>query len=155
ILFLGLVSCNSGEKKDDKKAERKTFTEVEVETIFTDSVSIRAIELMGSSVAFAGTGGYFGIYNSAEGRPKLNRQMKDSLYPEFRAVASTSNDFFMLSVANPALLYKTGDRGDMELVYTEENEKVFYDAMIFWNDREGIAMGDPTEDCLSIIITRD
>ena len=43
----------------------------------------------------------------------------------------------------------------MEEVYFESNDKVFYDAMTFWNDREGIAMGDPTENCLSIIITRN
>ncbi len=86
---------------------------------------------------------------------RLNRQQYDSIYPEFRAVAGTSEDFFMLSVGNPALLYKTGDSGKMELVYKEENEKVFYDAMTFWNDKEGIAMGDPVENCLSVIITRD
>jgi len=40
-------------------------------------------------------------------------------------------------------------------VYVEKGEGVFYDAIAFWNDAEGIAMGDPTEDCLSIIITRD
>ncbi len=27
--------------------------------------------------------------------------------------------------------------------------------MAFWNDNEGIAIGDPTEECMSIIITRD
>ncbi len=32
---------------------------------------------------------------------------------------------------------------------------MFYDALDFWNDLEGIAIGDPTEDCMSIIITRD
>ncbi len=61
----------------------------------------------------------------------------------------------MLSVENPALLYKTGDAGQMELVYKEVHEKVFYDAMQFWNDQEGIAIGDPTDDCLSIITTLD
>jgi len=43
----------------------------------------------------------------------------------------------------------------MELVYKEDHEKVFYDAMAFWNNEEGIAMGDPTDNCISIIITRD
>lgn len=43
----------------------------------------------------------------------------------------------------------------MKLVYAEENEAVFYDAMTFWNNEEGIAMGDPTADCLSILTTRD
>ena len=27
--------------------------------------------------------------------------------------------------------------------------------MDFWNDQEGIAIGDPTDDCMSVIITRD
>jgi photosystem II stability/assembly factor-like uncharacterized protein len=61
----------------------------------------------------------------------------------------------MLSVENPALLYKTGDAGRMQLVYKEDHDKVFYDAIDFWNNQEGIAIGDPTEDCMSIIITRD
>jgi photosystem II stability/assembly factor-like uncharacterized protein len=41
------------------------------------------------------------------------------------------------------------------LVYEEKHEKVFYDSMQFWNAQEGIAIGDPTADCFSIIITRD
>ena len=39
----------------------------------------------------------------------------------------------------------------MQLVYKEQNEKVFYDAMAFWNDEEGMAIGDPVENCMSII----
>lgn len=61
----------------------------------------------------------------------------------------------MLSVESPALLYKTGDQGKMELVYTEDGEGVFYDSLTFWNDSEGIAVGDTVDGCLSIIITRD
>ena len=110
---------------------------------------------MGEDLAFAGSNGAYGIYNSRQDQVRVSRQQYDSIYPEFRAVAGTSQDFFMLSVANPALLYKTGDSGNMELVYKEEGEKVFYDAMTFWNDKEGIAMGDPVGNCLSIIITRD
>lgn len=154
LFFLAVIlltACNSERKKE----ERSAFSEVEVQTLLEDSISIRAIEIMGQDLAFAGSDGYYGIYNSADKEVKLNRQQYDSIYPEFRAVASTSNDFFMLSVANPALLYKTGDAGEMELVYKEEDEKVFYDSMIFWNDKEGIAMGDPVENCLSIIITRN
>ncbi|HSP41079.1 MAG TPA: hypothetical protein VLN46_06560, partial [Gillisia sp.] len=43
----------------------------------------------------------------------------------------------------------------MELVYREDHEDAFYDAMTFWNNEEGIAMGDPTDECLSVIVTRD
>ena len=35
------------------------------------------------------------------------------------------------------------------------HEKVFYDSMKFFNALDGIAVGDPTEDCLSVILTND
>jgi photosystem II stability/assembly factor-like uncharacterized protein len=41
------------------------------------------------------------------------------------------------------------------LVYNETNEKAFYDSMQFWDDENGIAVGDPTEHCMSILITKD
>ncbi len=151
LLTLVLVGCGSEEKVE----KRTPFTEVYIETILEDSISVRAIEVMGKDLAFAGNNGIYGIYNSGPGQWNINYQSYDTIQPEFRAVASTPSDYFMLSIGNPALLYKTGDSGRMELVYKEENEKVFYDAMTFWNAKEGIAMGDPTENCLSIIITRD
>lgn len=154
VISLALAGCNSTEKKEEV-VEDSDFSAVTVKDVFVDSIGIRAIEIMGDHVAFAGTDGKFGMYNSTTGETTVNIQKFDSLSPEFRSVASTASDFFMLSVADPALLYKTGDDGNMQLVYKEEGEDVFYDAITFWNNREGIAMGDPTDGCLSVIITRD
>ena len=151
LISIAFIACNSNHKEPAKTA----FSAVEIETLYKDSVSIRAIEIIGPNVAFAGSNGMYGLYNAAQNKTKVSRKKYDSIYPEFRAVASTPNDFFMLSVANPALLFKTGDAGNMKLVYKEEHEKVFYDSMIFWNDKEGMAMGDPVENCLSVIISRD
>ncbi|QLE02078.1 oxidoreductase [Galbibacter sp. BG1] len=152
ILILGLlllVACGK------EKFIPNNYSEVVVEEIYSDSVSIRALTLMQGSVGFAGSGNIFGIYNIPEAKVITQKMKQDSLALEFRAVASTNTDFFMLTVGNPALLYKTGDNGAMELVYREDHEKVFYDAMKFWNDKEGIAMGDPIANCMSIIVTRD
>jgi photosystem II stability/assembly factor-like uncharacterized protein len=107
------------------------------------------------TLAFAANKGVFGSIDLATGQIRTGIQQQDSLLPEFRAVAHTTADFFMLSAGNPALLYKTGDTGSMELVYRESDSLVFYDAMKFWNDREGIAVGDSMDGCLSVIITRD
>ncbi len=151
LLAIGgvLLSC-------EPKMESYHYTSVAVETVFADSVSIRAIEFLDeNTLAFAGSKGIYGSVNVTTGKVRTNTMRHDSITPEFRAVAHTSSDFFMLSVASPALLYKTGDNGEMELVYKEEGEGVFYDAMKFWNDQEGIAVGDTTDGCLSIIITRD
>jgi photosystem II stability/assembly factor-like uncharacterized protein len=41
------------------------------------------------------------------------------------------------------------------LVYREDHESVFYDSMTFLNSKDGIALGDPTDNCLSLLMTRD
>ena len=143
-----LFSCSS-------KEEHRSFTKVDVEILYSDSLSIRAIEIMGNSLAFAANKGIFGSVDLATSKVRTNQQLFDTLVPEFRAIAHTTTDFFMLSIAEPALLYKTGSQGSMELVYKETGTGVFYDAMTFWNDLEGIAIGDYVNGCLSILITRD
>ena len=148
LLFFLSISCSEYQKN-------KPFTSVKIEPIFEDSLSIRAIEIMGNSLAFAANKGTFGTLDLSTGRVRTNIEKYHTNIPEFRAVAFNATDFFMLSVANPALLYKTGEDGKMDLVYIEEGEGVFYDAMTFWNNKEGIAIGDSVDGCLSIIITRD
>lgn len=159
VLILALLSCKNSserEKEEFPESKRSFFTEVEQEIILqNDSLSIRAIQVVGNDVAIAGNHGVFGFYNSKTGKWKTNIQKYEDYVPEFRSIANTSQDFFFLSVASPALLFKTGNSGELELVYKEDDEKAFYDAMAFWNDTEGIAMGDPTDSCISIIITRD
>ncbi|UII75494.1 oxidoreductase [Flagellimonas sp. HMM57] len=147
--FLLIVGCASEEKI-------KTFSSVAIKTVYTDSVSIRAIEFLDKqTLAFAGSNGMYGSVNTNTDKVRGNVQKQDSILPEFRGVGHTNADFFMLSVANPALLYKTGENGQMELVYQEDGEGVFYDALKFWNTTEGIAVGDSMNGCLSILITRD
>ncbi|WP_318308998.1 WD40/YVTN/BNR-like repeat-containing protein [Flagellimonas crocea] len=149
LAVLVLFSCAQEPKK-------QPFQSVAVTPVFQDSVSIRAITFLdGRTLAFAGSNGMYGTVDVSSNKVRANTQYYDSITPNFRAVGGTSEDFFMLSIESPALLYKTGDEGKMELVYTEEGEGVFYDSLAFWNDTEGIAVGDTVEGCLSILITRD
>src|SRR5690606_25845058 len=152
VLFIVLSSC-----KHNENPVKSEFSSVEVEEIFTDnSLSIRAIDVASDkTLAFAANNGVFGLYNPQTEAWSTARQNYDTLNLQFRAVARTDNDFFMLTVENPALLFKTGETGEMEVVYKEVHDKVFYDALSFWNSQEGIAIGDPTDGCMSIIITRD
>ncbi|WP_339666429.1 oxidoreductase [Maribacter arcticus] len=148
LILILLASCS-------KVSKPIVFTSVEVSEVYTDSLSIRAIEIMGNSLAFAANKGTFGTVDLTTGKVRANIEKYHTTIPQFRAVAHTSNDFFMLSIESPALLYKTGKNGRMELVYVEEGEGVFYDAMTFLNDMEGIAVGDSIDGCLSIITTSD
>ena len=152
ILVVFLFSCG---KKEIFKP--RNFSKVEIEILLKDSLlSIRAIDIMNdNSLAFAANNGVFGLFNNQTQSWKTSIQKHDTLDLHFRSAAHTETDFFILSIDNPALLYKTGDKGIMELVYMEEGEGVFYDSMNFWNNDEGIAVGDSTDGCLSVIITRD
>ena len=152
FLFTAVLSC----KHEEENVEHK-ITSVEIEESYSDSaLSIRAIDVASDkSIAFAANDGVFGLYNPLTDQWATATQSYDSINLQFRAVARTVNDFFMLSIESPALLFKTGETGAMEVVYREDHDKAFYDAMRFWNSEEGIAIGDPTEDCMSIIITRD
>ncbi|WP_339917722.1 oxidoreductase [Yeosuana marina] len=155
-LFLLLLAFYFGCKQAVTITPRN-FTSVEIKPLYTDSLlSIRAIDILDDkSLAFAANNGAFGLYNPMKDSWMISKQTFDSLNLHFRAVAHTATDFFMLSIESPALLFKTGDTGRMQLVYREDGVGVFYDAMTFWNNQEGIAVGDSVGGCLSIIITRD
>ncbi|RDY61217.1 WD40/YVTN/BNR-like repeat-containing protein [Flagellimonas nanhaiensis] len=149
LLTIVFISC-----ADQKRQQQ--FEKVTVLPVYEDSVSIRAITFLDSrTLAFAGSKGIYGTVDVTNHKIRANVQQYDSITPQFRAVGKISEDFFMLSIESPALLYKTGENGTMELVYKEEGEGVFYDSLTFWNDLEGIAVGDTVDGCLSMIITRD
>ncbi len=83
----------------------------------------------------------FGFYDLDKKEKFEDHIYRDTLKLEFRSIAQTSKDVFLLSVGNPALLYSVSKKTQkVKLVYKEVNPKVFYDSMQFWNDKEGIAI---------------
>ena len=150
LICLILLSCTP-----TKKLSTTKFTSVLVEDIFKYDMSIRAIEIHDDTLSFAGSNSRFGQIDLKKNSSYVERIIKDSLKLEFRSIAHTSQGLFIMSVGSPALLYRIGASDVKTIVYEEKGEGVFYDAMRFWNDREGIAIGDVVDGCLSIIITRD
>lgn len=128
-----------------------------VEQYDLPETSIRAIEVVDDNTLwFAGSGGKYGrIIN---GEMQLDSIEHKGNSPHFRSIAYNGQFIFLLSIEDPALLFKIDPEqslGNYELVYQESNPKVFYDSMIFFDPQNGIAMGDPTENCLSILRTKD
>jgi len=138
-----------------KEITPRGFTTISIEEITVDSASIRAIHvLQDSTLFFAASDGLIGMSLGFKNELLTTKIKHDTIAPHFRAIASNGKSIFALSIGNPALLFKY-EESESELVYKEEHEKVFYDAMAFFDAKNGIAMGDPTEDCLSIILTND
>ena len=125
--------------------------------IFQIDCSIRALELENDSTCwFAGSKNKFGYTNDYGKTWKENVIKYDTFNLEFRSISVTTNSIFILSVASPALLFKIDKKTlNYKLVYKETNEKAFYDSMQFWDDENGIAVGDPTANCMSIVLTKD
>lgn len=151
LIALVLYSC--GDKNKEYKA---SFEKVTADTLLQDKISIRALSIDGDKAWYAGSGGKYG-YVSLNGNKDLNGVISgDTILPEFRAIAQNESDIFVLNAGSPAMLYKISkDLKAVSKVYTEAGEKVFYDSMKFYNNTDGIAMGDPTDGCLSVIVTED
>lgn len=153
LLSLILVGCHSS-KKMIQYTNQLTLDSKEIKSVNT---SIRALEVVNEqTVWFTGSGGVYG-YTQDGGRSwTIDSLGTPEERPHFRAISVTSEAVFLLSIATPALLYKSTDHGaNWKIVHKDTHPDIFYDAMTFWNDQEGIAMGDPTAGCLSILITRD
>lgn len=124
---------------------------------FDIDCSIRAIEVENETTCwFAGDKNTFGFTkNSGESWQSYIIEY-DSLDLQFRSIAMTPDAVFVLSIGSPALIFKIDKQTlKYELVYKEVGEKVFYDSMKFWDNENGIAVGDPTENCMSVLLTKD
>ncbi|WP_369449873.1 WD40/YVTN/BNR-like repeat-containing protein [Algibacter lectus] len=158
LVLLSLLSCGNHYQLPEKQ-----FSTVVVRHLLVDSLlNVRALEIVkenNGGVFFLTSNGKAGhIYNSDTDK-RLNivypiAVAPDSIKNNFRSLAVTSKNGFGLSIESPARLYRIKN-DEKRLVYQENHSKAFYDALDFWNDQEGIAIGDPTNTCLSIIITRD
>ncbi|WP_313807901.1 oxidoreductase [Flavobacterium sp.] len=133
-----------------------SFTTVAVDTLLAEKLSIRTLVIDNNKVWYAANNGNYGNIDLKDGKRFVGHIQKDTLKLEFRSMAQTEDNIFVLAIGNPGLLYRIS-KGEsaVALVYEEKGEKVFYDAINFWNENEGIAIGDPTEDCFSLLITRD
>ncbi|WP_397363143.1 oxidoreductase [Olleya sp. R77988] len=171
VLLIGIGGCGIGvgKYKPEPKPIKKSFSSVEIETLLQDStLNVRALEIRKrDTVVFYATSngrivpiwdnflGYYGNNNENFYRYDFY-SLKDSTTQNYRSLAILEKSIFALSIGSPALLFKLdADLEKNKVVYQENHPKAFYDSMEFWNDQEGIAIGDPTDDCMSVIITRD
>ena len=156
LCFIALLTaCSSGSGLEEEQLP--TALSISSMDTFPIPSSIRALEVVNdSTVWFAGSEGIYG-YTKDGGRSWYTDSLRwDTLKPHFRSIAVTADAVYLLSIASPALLFRSTDEGKSWLnVYREDDPAAFYDAMTFWDAQNGIAMGDPTDGCLSVIRTRD
>ncbi len=132
----------------------RTIEDISISTYTINDESIRAIHAVNEQkLCFVTSKGTIGFTDNGVDF-KTYELKNDSILPNFRSMAFNGTDYFALSIGNPALLYRYS-QNKHHLVYKEVHEKVFYDSMAFFDALNGIAMGDPIDQCLSIIRSND
>ena len=157
LFFILTFSCGENTKNNSGIISQINREQLQIQC-FPMTCSIRAITAIDeNSMWFGGSDGQYG-YTEDGGTTWHIDSIQSDKNPklEFRGIAKTSTALFLFAVGSPALLFKSEDKGkNWTLVYEENHPSAFYDAIAFWDDQEGIAMGDPTDECLSIILTND
>lgn len=153
MILMGLFSCKTEltDSNHEPQLPSPTFQTFEVAS------SVRALEVLASGeVWYAGSNGQYG-YSSNGGIDWVRDSFLLEDRPmEFRSIASTREAIFLLATESPAMLFKSTDKGrQWQLVYREDHPACYYNAMTFWDDTDGIAVGDPIDGCLSILLTTD
>lgn len=151
IVFILSTSCKSTSSAGDE-----AFKSVTIDTVLNDKISVRALLFDKDKIWYSGDKSRLGYYDFKTLTHVQKTISNTNNKLEFRSIAQNSKSIFIANIGNPATIFKVNKTDlSFQKVYTENNAKVFYDSMIFWNNKEGIAIGDPTEDCLSVLITRD
>lgn len=147
LSFFVLMSCQP------KKIT--PITSVSFKSIYEEEMSIRAITLSKDSLYFADHKGRIGAISIKDQGMRIDTVNHQGKVPAFRSIGVNSKGVFFLNVENPALLYRRDFNGKITLVYQEQAEGVFYDALHFMNDRIGYALGDNFDGCMSVLKTND
>lgn len=160
LLLLFLFTFAACQDIQPSKAPEKATNSIPDPQIKSTAVnsSVRAIEAISDQEAwFSGSAGVYGYSKDAGQNWTIDSIRITGLDFGFRALAITDEAVFLLSTGSPALLFRSQNEGQTwDTLYRENHPDAYYNALKFWDNKTGIAVGDPTEpNCLSILMTRD
>jgi hypothetical protein len=120
-----------------------------------EKISIRGLSVVNNKVVWvSGSKGTVGKSVDA-GKTWAWMTVKNFEKSDFRDIeAFDAKTAIIMAIAEPAYILKTTDGGkNWKTVFTDSTKGVFLDAMEFWNDDSGIALGDPVDGKFYIIRT--
>jgi len=117
-----------------------------VDTLLTDKISIRAIQLWDGKVWYTGTDSKFGYVNIKDKSDKKQIKLSDKKL-QFRTLAQNKKNFYAINIESPAYFFEI-DKSKLssKIVYTDTIKTAFYDALHFVSDDLAFAFSDPAKD---------
>ena len=119
--------------------------------------SFRALSVVNDKVAWVGgSNGWVGR-SLNRGKTWKFQQVKNFEALDFRSVyAFDSLTAVIANAGSPAHIFRTTDGGkNWQSVYQNEIKEAFIDGIDFWNDKKGVAYGDPIGGKMLLISTQD
>ena len=120
---------------------------------------LRGVSAVSERVAWASGAGGTVVRTADGGKTWTTLPVPDAAALDFRDVdAISATTAYILSIGTGAAsrIYKTTDAGGTwHLQFTNAEPKGFFDAMAFWDDRRGLAMGDSIDGRFDIVRTMD
>jgi photosystem II stability/assembly factor-like uncharacterized protein len=134
------------------------FAQWQAQTISTDA-SLRGFSVVSHKIVWvSGTKGTFGRTTDG-GTSWSAATVPDAEKLDFRDVEAFSDTTAYLLSAGPgpdSRIYKTTDGGKTWLLqFKNADPDAFFDAIAFWDDKNGIALGDPVKGRFQLIVTDD
>ncbi|PZU84066.1 MAG: glycosyl hydrolase [Chryseobacterium sp.] len=116
-----------------------------IDTLLTDKISIRAIQLWDGKVWYSGTDSKFGYVDIKNKSDKKQIKLSDKKL-QFRTLAQNNNAFYLANIESPAIFFRIDKKTlEYEIVKIDSAKNSFYDAIHF-NKDIFYAFSDPEED---------
>jgi photosystem II stability/assembly factor-like uncharacterized protein len=129
-----------------------------IKTLATNpKTSLRGLSIVSDDVVWAsGSNGYVAKTTDAGKNWKWIR-IPNFEKTEFRSIrALDEREAVVMASGEPGYIVRTEDGGDhWTTVYTNKTPGIFLDAMTFWNDSQGIVVGDPIRNKFVVARTFD
>ncbi len=118
------------------------------ETILTDKISIRAIELHDHRVWYTGTDSKFGFVDLKDSKNQKQIKLSEDKL-QFRTLAQDKTSFYAINIESPAYFFKI-DKKELtsQVIFKDTAKTAFYDALHFVKDGYGITFSDPDKNLL-------
>jgi photosystem II stability/assembly factor-like uncharacterized protein len=125
---------------------------------FPDKPSLRSIAIKNNVMWVAGTKGK--VYKSLDkGKTWIDISLKEHVEADIRDIqAIDKNTAILMSVGSgqKSRLYKTTDQGlNWKILYQNTDETGFFDSIAFWDEDNGLLLGDPVDGYYVIKKTHD
>lgn len=118
---------------------------------------IRGLSVLDDKVAYvSGSNGWVGKTVNKGKRWKWY-QVPGHAKTDFRDIfVFNKKEAIIISAGSPLVILKTRNGGkSWEEVHRDERVEIFFDGMDFWDERRGIAYGDPISGKMQLLVTND